>query len=94
MVAAQDEEVFGIPDLVGEEKADGLQRLFASVDVVSQEQVIGFRRESTIFKQTEEIVILTMDIATNLDTSYVHVSAVVRLTTLANRSGILAANIP
>ncbi len=69
MIAAEDEEVLGILDLVRQEKADGLQRLLSSVDVVSQEEVVGFRRESTIFEQTQEIVILAMNIATNLEIS-------------------------
>jgi len=69
VIAAEDEEVLGILDLVRQEKADGLQRLLSSVDVVSQEEVVGFRRESTIFEQTQEIVILAMNIATNLEIS-------------------------
>jgi len=35
VVAAQNEEVLGVLDLVGEQEADGLQRLLAAVDVVS-----------------------------------------------------------
>lgn len=37
MVTTEDEEVFGVLDLVGEEKADGLEGLLASVDVVAEE---------------------------------------------------------
>lgn len=35
MVATENEEVLGILDLVGEEEADGLERLLATVDVVT-----------------------------------------------------------
>lgn len=35
MVATENEEVLGILDLVGEEQADGLEGLLASVDVVA-----------------------------------------------------------
>ena len=35
MVPAQQEEVFRVLDLVGEEETDGLQRLLASIDVVA-----------------------------------------------------------
>jgi hypothetical protein len=36
VVTAEDEEVFGVLDLVGEEKANGLEGLLASVDVVAE----------------------------------------------------------
>ena len=35
VVAAQNEEVLGVLDLVGEQQADGLERLLSSVDVVA-----------------------------------------------------------
>lgn len=35
VVATQDEEVFGVLDLVGQQEADGLERLLSSVDVVT-----------------------------------------------------------
>jgi hypothetical protein len=45
MIAAQDEEIFWIFDLVGKEKADNLEGLFASIDVVAKEEVIGLGGE-------------------------------------------------
>jgi len=66
VVAAQDEEIFGVFDLVCEEQADGLKGLLASVDIVSQEQVVGLGREAAIFKQTEEVIILAVNITTYL----------------------------
>jgi hypothetical protein len=44
VVASEDEEVLRVFDLVGEEEADGLERLLASVDVVAEEEVVGFWR--------------------------------------------------
>ncbi len=41
MVAAEDEEVFGVFDFVREEEAYYFDGLFASVNVVSEEEVIG-----------------------------------------------------
>ena len=41
MVATQNEEIFGILDLVGEEEAYNLEGLFASIDVVAEEEVVG-----------------------------------------------------
>jgi len=51
VVAAEDEEVLGVFDLVGEEEADGLEGLLAAVDVVSEEEVIGFWWEAAVFEE-------------------------------------------
>ena len=66
VVATQNEEVFRVLDLVGEKEADCLQRLLASVDIVAEEEVVGFRWEATIFEQAEQVVILAMDVAADL----------------------------
>ena len=44
VVSSEDEKVFRVLDLVGQQEADGLERLFPSIDVVSEEEVVGFRR--------------------------------------------------
>jgi hypothetical protein len=66
VVAAQDEEVLGVLDLVRQQKADGLERLLATVDVVAEEEVVGLRREATVFEETEKIVVLAVDITADL----------------------------
>ena len=63
MVTSQDEKVFGILDLVCEQEADGLQRLFTPVDVVAKEEIVGFWREPAVFEETQEIVVLSVNIA-------------------------------
>ena len=88
VVASEDEEVFGILDLMGGEpdifsslrlsrrcedgpdtdlvrkqQADGLERLLPSVDIVAEEEVVGFGWEPAVFEQTEEVVILSVDVA-------------------------------
>ena len=40
VVAAQQEEVLRVLDLVREQQADALERCFAAVDVVAQEEVV------------------------------------------------------
>lgn len=35
MVATEDEEVFGVLDLIGKEKADGLEGLLAAINVIT-----------------------------------------------------------
>jgi hypothetical protein len=66
VVAAQDEEVLGVFDLVGKKEADCLKRLLASIDIVSKEEIVCLRGEAAIFEQTKKIIILAMYITTNL----------------------------
>mmetsp|Transcript_54924 Transcript_54924/g.158939 ORF Transcript_54924/g.158939 Transcript_54924/m.158939 type:complete len:202 (+) Transcript_54924:408-1013(+) len=66
VVSSKQEEVLGELDLVSEEQGDGLQALFAAVDVVPQEDVVALRREVPVLEDPEQVVILTMDIAANL----------------------------
>lgn len=66
VVAAQNEEVLGVLDLVGQEEADGLERLLATVDVVTKEKVVGLRREATVLEEAKEIVVLSVDVTADL----------------------------
>lgn len=66
VVATQDEEVFGVLDLVGQQQADGLERLLSTVDVVTEEEVVGLRGEAAILEQPQQVVVLTVDVATDL----------------------------
>lgn len=66
VVTAEDEEVFRVFDLVGQEQADGLKGLLSTVDVVTKEKVVCLWWETAILEKTEEIVILAVDITTNL----------------------------
>lgn len=72
VVAAEDEEVLGVLDLVREQEADGLERLLATVDVVTEEKVVGLRGETTVLEQTQKIVVLPVNIAANLEGLSVH----------------------
>ena len=67
VVTTQDEEVLGILDLVGEEEADGLERLLASIYVVAEEEVVGLGREATVLEQAQQVIVLTVDIAADLE---------------------------
>ncbi len=66
VIAAQDEEVLGVLDLVGQQQADGLERLLAAVDVVAQEEVVGLGREAAILEQPQQVVVLAVDVAADL----------------------------
>ena len=66
VVAAQDEKVLGVLDLVCEQKADGLEGLLASVDVIAEEEVVGLWGEAAVFEKAQQIVVLAVDITANL----------------------------
>lgn len=66
VVATENEEVLWVLDLVGEEEADGLKRLLSAVDIVAKEEVVGFWWESSVLEESEEIVVLSVDITANL----------------------------
>jgi len=40
--------------------------LLSTIDVIAKEEIIGLWWEAAILEQTEQIVVLTMDITTNL----------------------------
>ena len=63
MVAAQQEEVLGVFDFVGQQQADGLQGLLPPVHVVAQEQVVSLGREPSVLKQPQQVCVLAMDVA-------------------------------
>jgi hypothetical protein len=66
MIATQDEEVFGVLDLVCKKQANGLERLLASVDIVSKEKIVCLRGEASVLEQTEQIIVLAMDVTADL----------------------------
>ena len=62
MVATEKEKVFWIFDFVSEKKTDGFQGLFPAVHVIAQEEVVGLGWEAPVLEQTEQVVVLAMDI--------------------------------
>ena len=62
MVSAQDEEVLRVLDLVCQQQTDRLQRLLSSINVVTEEEVVGFGREPAVFEKSQKIVILPMNV--------------------------------
>ena len=51
MVASQQEEVFWILYFVSHQETDALNRMFSSIDIISQKQVVGITREPSILKE-------------------------------------------
>ena len=62
VVTSEQEEVLLEFDFVGQEQNDGLKGLLATVDVITQEEVVGIRRESAVLKQSQQISKLPVNI--------------------------------
>jgi len=67
VVAPEQEEVLWVLDLVRHEQADGRNTVVASVDVVSQEEVVGTRREATTVEVVQQILELPVDVTQDVD---------------------------
>ena len=67
MVSPNAKEVFGVFDLVGQYQNSAFNGLLSAIDVVSQKQVVGFRREAPVLENSEQIVVLTMYVPYNFD---------------------------
>ena len=68
MVAAENEEVLRVFDLVRKQQADGLQGLLATVDVIAEEEVVGFWRKPAVLEQAQEVVVLPVNVTADLET--------------------------
>ena len=66
VIATKNEKIFGILDLICQQKADGFETLFSPINVVAEKQVVGGRRKAPVFEKSQEIKVLTMDIPTDL----------------------------
>lgn len=67
VIAAQEKEILRILDLVGQQEADGLEGLLASVHIVAEKEIVGLGREATVFEQPEKVRVLTVDVTANLE---------------------------
>ncbi len=62
VVTSQQEEVLRVLDFVAKEETDCFNGLLSTIDVVSQEEVIGLWGEATILEDAKQVVVLSMDI--------------------------------
>jgi len=69
VVPPEKEKVLWILDLVCEEEADCLKTPLTTVNVVSQEKIIGLRRKPPVVEDSEQIVVLPVHISTKLEGS-------------------------
>ena len=59
MVASEQEEVLRVFDFVGEQETNGLETLLATIHVIAEEQVVGFRRKTAVLEQPKQVRVLT-----------------------------------
>ena len=62
MVSTKDEEVFRVLDLVCEKETDGFEGLFTPVDIVTEEEIIGFWWETAILEKSQKVIVLTVNV--------------------------------
>ena len=66
MITTKNKEIFRILDLVCKKQADSLERLFTSINIIAKEQIVGFWWKSSVFEQAQEVIVLPMNITTDL----------------------------
>ena len=67
VVAAQQEEVLRELDLEAQQQQHALHRLLPAVDVVAQEEVVGLRREAAKLEHAQQVGVLAVDVAADVD---------------------------
>ena len=66
VVPSQQEKALAVTDLIGQQQADGLDVLFPPVHIIAQKQVVRLWRKAPIMKETQQIEVLSMDVACTL----------------------------
>ena len=69
MIASQQEEVLRIFDFISKQQGNCLDRLLTSINIVSEEEIVGLRWETSVFKNSQQVIILAMHISTDLQWS-------------------------
>lgn len=67
VISAQEKEVLRIFDLVREEQTYRLQTPLSPIHVVPEEKVVGRRREPPVLEEAEDIMVLSVRVAGELD---------------------------
>lgn len=70
MVSSQDSDSILVPDFECKHEADGLYRVIASIDIVSEEQVVGVGNGPSDFEQLDQVVELAVDVTADEDGSF------------------------
>jgi len=66
VVAAKQEEVLGVTNFVAQKQQNGFETLFATVDIVTEEQEVAVGWKAAHLEHTNKIGVLTVYVANNL----------------------------
>ena len=67
MISPQEEELLWVFDFVTHQQTDSLNTLFRSIHVITHEQVVPRRGESTGFEKTQKVEELTVGVSADVD---------------------------
>ena len=67
MISSEDVDFFRVLNFVSEQKTYSLDSLPSPVNVVPKEKIVGFWREASILKESEHVVVLTVNIPTDFE---------------------------
>jgi len=70
MVTSEKSDVSRVFELQAQEKLEGLDWIVASINKITHEDVAGVRYLSSLVKEFEEVMELTVDITANSDRSW------------------------
>ena len=76
VVSANQANAVWVPQLKQEEQRDGLDGVRATIDVVSEEQVVRVRHVAAHFEQFQHVIELAMDIADERDGAAQHLNVI------------------
>ena len=63
MITPEQEEVLRVLDLISEHKRNTLNRLFSSINIIAEEQIILIARVATVFKELNQVGKLAVNVA-------------------------------
>jgi hypothetical protein len=64
VISSEDVYFFRVLNFISEQKTYRLDSLSSPVNIVSEEKIVGFGREAAILKESEHVVVLSMNIPT------------------------------
>ncbi len=63
VVPTQNKKILWVLDLVRQQQANGLERLLSAVYVVAKEKVVCLWGKAAILKESEQVVVLSVNVA-------------------------------
>lgn len=63
MITPEQEEVLRVLDLISEHKRNTLNRLFSSINIIAEEQIILIARVATVFEELNQVRKLPVNVA-------------------------------